>query len=96
MTPELLGALLLSVTRQDLALRDQPVFMLMSGLTSAQFVKFISATADFVFQVDGHDILLHVRRELYFRRCGRLLAAVDGIVAGGFSSGHIGILLANT
>src|SRR5207245_10549321 len=89
-------ALLLPVSRHHLPLRDQPILVLMSGLTSALLIKFIGATADFVFHIDRHNVLLHVRRELYFCRYGRLLAAVDGVSAWGFCSGHIRVLLTNT
>src|SRR5438132_6669558 len=48
-----LSTLLMIITGENLAFRDQPVFILLTRRTAALLIQFIGTTADFGLQVDG-------------------------------------------
>src|SRR5438105_10578696 len=55
-----LSTLLMIITGENLAFRDQPVFILLTRRSAALPVQFIGTTADFGLQVDGERALLHI------------------------------------
>src|ERR1700756_1333229 len=49
-----------AVALTNFALGHQPVFIFLAGYPSVLLPEFVSATTDFFFQVDGHDVFASI------------------------------------